>query len=143
MIFRKATQADLDCVKADPFEGSLKDYPYMEVPNDHCFTAIFQDKIVGVGGLVIHWPGMAEAWLMLTNACRKDTAFGLVALFAIKDKMEELLKENNIRRAQAVARVDFPKAIKMIESFGFKKESRMEQYCMDGSDAWRYVRIIK
>lgn len=143
MEFRPATQEDLDYVRANPFEGAVKDYPYMEVPNEYTYTAIFRDEIVGVGGLVIHWPGVAEVWLILTDDCRKDDIHGLVALGAIRDKMEELIESNNINRAQATTRVDFPVAIKMIESFGFKRESLMECYCPDKSDAFRYVRIRK
>ena len=141
MIFRQSTQEDLDFVKANPYEGSVKDYPYMEVPNDNCYTAIFQDKIVGVGGTIIHWKGVAEVWLILTADCRKDGAHGLIALGAIKDKMEELLKINNIRRAQATVRADFPQAIRMIEFFGFEREGLLRQYCPDKGDAYRYAKI--
>lgn len=143
MEFRKTTQDDLDYVRSNPFEGAIKNYPYMEVPNEHCFTAIFQGAIVGVGGLVIHWEGVTEVWLTLTADCKKDGFFGVTALFAIQDKMNELLEANNIWRAQATVRTDFPQAVKMIESFGFKRESLMECYCPDKSDAYRYVRIIK
>lgn len=140
MIFRKTTQEDLDYVRANPFEGAIKGYPYMEVP-DNCWTAIFQDMIVGVGGLIIHWEGVAEVWLMLTADCEKDGFHGVIALAAIKDKMEELIRDNNIRRAQATVRTDFPQAVKMIEYFGFRCEGLMEQYCPDGGDAYRYARI--
>lgn len=142
MKFRKATQEDLDYVKADPFEGSVKDYPYMQVPDENCYTAVFEGKIVGVGGLVIHWEGMAEVWLILTNACKKDDFHGIVALEAIRKKMNKLLKTNKIRRAQATVRTDFPQAIRMIEFFGFKWEGLLEKYCPDGGNAHRYARIL-
>lgn len=141
MIFRETTQEDLDFVRQNPFEGAVKDYPYMEVPNEYCFTAIFEGHIVGVGGLVIHWKGVAEVWLILTADCEKKGLHGLVALHAIRDKMEELLEVNNIRRAQATVRTDFPQAIKMIEFFGFEREGLLRQYCPDGADAFRYARI--
>ena len=142
MEFRKATQQDLDYVKANPFEGAVKDYPYMQVPDDNCYTAIFQDEIVGVGGLVIHWPGVAEAWLILTANCKKGGLHGVIALRAIRDKLEELLKENNIRRVQSTIRTDFPIAIEMIEFLGFEREGLLREYCPDRSDAYRYARIL-
>ena len=144
MQFRETTQEDLDYVSQNPFEGAVKNYPYQEVPDSNTYTAIFEGLIVGVGGLVIHWEGVAEVWLMLTDNCKKDGFHGVIALTAIKDKMEELIKINNIRRAQATVRIDFPQAIKMIEFFGFKNETpnAMEQYCPDKGDAYRYSRIM-
>ena len=141
MQFRKSTQQDLDYVRQNPYEGSLKHYPYSDVAEENCFTAIFKDEIVGLGGLVVHWKGMAEAWLILTDHCRKDGLHGIIALGAIRDKMEELIEENKTVRVQAAVRVDFPIAIKMIEFLGFKRESRMEKYCPDGCDSYRYVKF--
>jgi len=138
--FRKATQEDLDYVRQNPYESAIKNYPYMQI-SEHVYTAIFRKQIVAVGGLVIHWPGMAEVWLILTDDCRKDGLYGIIALNAIKDKMEELIKDNKIIRAQATTRTDFPEAIKMIEFFGFKRECLSKKYYPDGSDAYRYARI--
>lgn len=142
MIFRKAIQEDLDYVRANPFEGAIKNYPYMEVPSEHCYTAVFEGEIVGVGGLEIHWEGVAEVWLILTANCKKDGFCGVIALTAIKDKMDELIKTNNIRRAQATVRTEFPQAIKMIEFFDFQREGLLREYCPDKSDAYRYAKIL-
>ena len=142
MIFRQATQEDLTLVKSDPFEGVVKDYPYMEIPDVNCYTALFEGEVAGVGGLVMKWEGVGLLWLMLTSKCRKDGVYGFIAAKSIKEKMEELIAENNLWRAEATVRSDFPKAIKMIEAFGFKREGLMEKYCPDKSDAYLYARVI-
>ena len=141
VTFRKCTQEDMAYVRVNPFQVAVKDYHYMEVPEDNTFTALFEGSIVGVGGLHIKWEGVGEVWLMLTSVCEKRGVHGLVALEAIQEKMEEILKDNNIRRVQAVVRTDFPIAIKMIEFFGFKREGLMRQFCPDSGDAYLYSRI--
>ena len=143
MKFKKATQEDLDFVRQNPFEGVLKNYPYLQIPDENCIAIIFQDKIVGVGGLSVIWEGVGWLWLMLTADCKKDGLFGIIALSAIKDKIDELLKDNNIKRAQATVRTDFPQAIKMIEFLGFKNETPdgMEAYCPDGAKSYLYSKV--
>ena len=143
MIFRKATQEDLDYVCANPYEGAVKDYPYAAIPEDNCYAIIFQEKLVGVGGLQIKWTGVGLLWLILTAECRKDGVFGIIALDAIRDKTNELITKNNLWRAEAYIRPDFPQAIKMVEFLGFKRDCTMEMFFPDKSDSYLYSRIIK
>lgn len=141
MFFRQTTQEDLDYVRNNPFEGVVKNYPDFPVPEKNCYTTIFQDVIVAVGGVTVLWEGVGEVWLMLTADCRKKEFFGVIALTAIQNKMEEITK--NLRRVQAIIRTDFPEAKKMIEFFGFVNETPegMKDYCPDGGDAYLYAKI--
>ncbi len=143
MEFRQSTQDDLNYVRENPFEGAVKDYPYLEVPDDNCYTAIFEDQIVAVYGLQSIWEGVAWVWLIMTDDCKKEGVFGIIAIHAIRDKLEELLKDNNIRRAQARMRPDFTEAIKMIEFLGFKNETPdgMKEYFPDRGDGYLYSRL--
>ena len=142
MEFKETTQEDLDFVRANPYEGAVKDYPYMEAPDANTMTIVFEGQIVGVGGLFVHWEGVGTLWLILTADCKKNGLYGILALSAIKDKVDELLRDNNIVRAQAAIRTDFPEAIKMIQFLGFSKECLSEKYFPDRSDAYRYSRIL-
>ncbi len=142
MIYRQATQEDLDYVRQNPFEGAVKNYPYMEVPDDNTYTVIYEDKIVAVGGLQVRWEGVGLLWLMLTSECKKHGIHGVRALYAIRDKTDELIAKNNLHRAEAAIRTDFPQAIKMIEYFGFEREGLMRESCPDKSDAYLYSRIM-
>ncbi len=143
MIFRPCTQEDMAYVRQDPFEGAVKDYPYMECPDENCWTGIFKNEIVGVGGCQVKWEGVGLLWLMLTARCRKNDVFGLIALEAIKGKVDELIEKNNLWRAEAAIRTDFPQAIKMIKYFGFKREGLMRMYYPDKSDSWLYSKIME
>ncbi len=142
MEFRKATQADLDYVKLNPFEGAVKNYPYMEVPDENTYAVIYDSAIVAVGGLCVRWEGVGLLWLMLTADCKKDGIHGYRALYAIKEKMEYLIETNKLHRAEAYVRDDFPQAIKMIEAFGFRREGLMAQQCPDRGNAFLYARLF-
>ena len=56
MIYRKATQADLEYVKQNPFELAVRGYPDMEIPDENCYTVFCEDEILGVGGLRTDFP---------------------------------------------------------------------------------------
>lgn len=142
MEFRKTTQEDMAFVRQNPFEGAVKKYPYMEVPDENCYTVIYESAIVAVGGLQVRWEGVGLLWLMLTADCKKYGIYGLLALEAIKEKMEYLIEKNKLWRAEAAVRVDFPQAIKMIEFFGFEREGVMRRYYPDKTDAILYSRIM-
>lgn len=142
MQFRPATQEDLDYVKANPFEGAVKNYPYMEVPGDNTYCVIYDSSIVAVGGLQVRWEGVGLLWLIMTADCKKDGVHGFRALYAIREKMEYLIEVNKLHRAEAYVRADFPQAIKMIEAFGFKRECLMAQHCPDKNNSFLYARIM-
>ena len=142
MIFRKATQEDMAFVRLNPFEGAVEDYPYMEIPDENCYTAIYESAIVAIGGLQVRWEGVGLMWLMLTADCKKYGIYSLLALEAIKEKVEYLIEKNNLWRAEAAVRTDFPQAIKMVEFLGFEREGLMRKYYPDKTDAWLYSRII-
>ncbi len=142
MEFRKATQEDLAFVRQNPYEGAIKNYPYMEVPDENTYCVIYDSAIVAVGGLCVRWEGVGLLWLMLTAECRKDGIHGYRALYAIREKMEHLIKINNLRRAEAYISDDFPQAIQMIEAFGFKREGLMVQQRPDGGNAFLYAKLF-
>ncbi len=142
MKFRKATQEDLDYVRANPFEGAVKDYPYMEVPDKNTITTIYEGKIVAVGGVQVSWEGVGTFWLILRDDAKKHGFHGVLALSAIKQKVEYLIDKNELWRAQATVRPGFKEAITMIEWLGFKREGLMKKYCPDGGDTYLYAKVI-
>lgn len=142
MIFRKATQDDLDYVRENPFENAVKCYPYMQCPDENTYAVIYEESLVAVGGLYVRWEGVGLLWLMLTADSKKGGLHGLRALDAIKEKTDELIAKNNLWRAEALIRLDFKKAIKMIEFLGFEREATLEKYMPDKTDAYLYKRIL-
>ena len=141
MEFKKATQEDLDFVRLNPLEGAVKNYPYMEVPDDNTIATFCDGKLISVAGLFMKWPGVGLFWLILVNNFR-DYVSGPMAVATIKEKMDYLIEKNNAWRVEADIRVDFPAAAKMVEFLGFKRECVREKYYPDKTDAYLYSRII-
>ena len=142
MEFRPATQEDLDYVRQNPFEGAVKDYPYMQCPDENTYAVLYEGALVAVGGLYVKWQGVGVLWLMLTDECKKDGVHALRALEAIKEKTNYLIEANGLWRAEALVRVEFKKAIKMIQYLGFKRESEMEKCFPDKTDGFMYVKVL-
>ena len=142
MIFRPATQEDLAFVRNNPFEGAVKNYPYMKVPDENTYAVVYEGALVAVGGVQVKWEGVGLFWLILTADCKKEGIHGLRALYAIREKIEELTKKNNLHRAEAAIRTDFSRAIAMIEALGFEREGLMRQYYPDKTDGFLYSKVF-
>lgn len=142
MDFRPATQEDLAYVRQNPFEGAVKNYPYMEVPDENTYAVVYESALVAVGGVQVLWEGRGMFWLILTADCKKEGIHGLRAVYAIKEKIQELVDTNNLHRAEAAIRTDFSRAIAMIVALGFSREGTMRQYWPDKADAYLYSRVF-
>jgi len=139
--FRPATQEDLAFVRQSPYEGAIKNYPFMYVPDDNCYTVLVDNAIVAVYGLQVKWEGVGLLWLMLVSDFQRHGVHKTIR--TVGQKMNELIKKNNLWRAEANVRVDFPKAIKMIEYFGFEREGTMKKYAPDKCDMYLYSKIME
>lgn len=142
---RKLQDGDIEYVRINPLEEAVKNYPEFSPDPKNSYTVILDDKIVGVGGIMILWEGVGELWLILTKDSKREGIYGLMAFDAIRKKIDEIIEECNIYRAQAPVRVDFHKAIKMMEALNFENETPngMKNYCPDGCDVYMYARIKK
>ena len=142
MEFRKATQEDLDYVRSNPFESAVKGYPRVGIPDDNCYTGIHGSVILGVFGLQVKWDGVGVFWLMMASDFRSHIS-DVRSLLIIHRKMDNLIKKNNLHRAEAAIRTDFPQAILMVEGLGFKRECKMEQYGPNKADFYLYSKVSK
>jgi hypothetical protein len=136
---RPATQADLDFVHLNPLDDQIKFCPQSLLAGK-AITALRNGIIFSVGGLFPIHKEMAEAWI----AFRKEVLdFKIEALWILRDEMEKMIAESDYNRIQATIRTDYPKAIEMIEFFGFKNDTPngLKSYFPDGKDAYIYSRI--
>lgn len=139
MELRPTTQSDIDFIKDNPFDDRVKRYPEL-TPMGDCVTGVHNGVIWGVGGVVVHYEGMGEFWLMLAKGFNKDLA-GSSILKQIMLFVEDKIELHNLHRAQAVIRSDFDVAIKMIHFLGFEREGLLKQYLPNRTDAFMYSRI--
>ena len=136
---RKLQEGDIEYVRKNPLEEAVKRYPDLPTPEENCYTGLVDGKIMGVGGVIVLWEGVGEAWLILS----KDILEMKIATYlCIKEMVERMISECNLRRIQAVIRTDYPQAIKMIEALGFKREGLLEEYLPDKCNAFMYAKLI-
>lgn len=133
-MFRKCTHEDIEKIKANPLDISIGSYPDFDL--DSCsFTYIVDDVVLGCGGIKIFWPGVGDAWIMLNHCiCERPILFRIKAIEFIRDKLLELMTENNIRRCGAIVKTDFEKANKLVRFLGFEYEGMMRKFAPDGRD---------
>lgn len=88
--------------------------------------------LVGCGGVVPYWTGVAEAWTLLAPTYEGGDL--MTAVRVIRARLAGL----PYRRIQADVKAEHMQWPRVL---GFELESRMEKYGPDGADYYRYVRI--
>ncbi len=140
MEIRQIQPGDYEFVKANPFQEIVKDYPDLPIP-DNSYTCIFDGEIVAVGGIKVLCDGVGESWVIMTKQSRKDGIFGLIACRAIRDKLESLILELELKACQARVRSNFAVAIRFIEALGFTIVREIKGYFPDGVSALLYSKV--
>lgn len=136
---RDATQADLDYVRNNPIDDrATKHFMDLQITG-WAKTAVLGDKIMGVGGAVLYWPGFAEGWYLVSKDGGESK---FLMVHCIKTVIELAIKELNLHRFQSTIRVDFTSAIKLIEHVGFVKEGLLRKYTQDKVDAYIYALVL-
>ena len=76
-------------------------------------------------------------------ATKKINNYPITFAKVIKQRTDMMLKNNFIRRLQTSVKADCLVAIKFAKFLGLKEEGLMKSYGPDGSDFYRFARIIK
>lgn len=100
-------------------------------------VAVFVDgKLVGAGGVIPQWEGVAEGWTVVTDWLYKHPVT-LVKSFIGFFETASL----KYRRIQITVEEGFEKAQRFAEYLGFTPEGRMLYYSPTGDTHIRYARI--
>lgn len=95
------------------------------------------EKLVACGGLVIPWPGLAEAWLRAIPDCERYR----VGLFRLSKRALEMnIRGLKLRRVEATLNSAFAPGIRWAEHLGFWKESELPNFGPRGETFLKYVR---
>lgn len=107
-------------------------------------TAIWNESLVGCGGLEIFWPGFAEAWMVLAkevSGYRVETRLRFISV--IRDALDLWTKEHDLIRIQAPLRADFPLGLRFAKAIGFEYEGTLRKYHPDRVDALMHSIITR
>lgn len=102
------------------------------------FTGVHEGAVVGIAGLVVLWPGVAEAWALMSDRI-EGLPFQVTRAIARGLFMEA--QNFGLHRIQAVVAADDERAQRWIEILGFRFEGLMRAYGPDRSNYLRFARI--
>ena len=104
------------------------------------FTGLLNNKPIAAGGIFPLWDGCAEGWVLATKEINN---YPITFAKVIKQRTDMMIKNNFIRRLQTSVKADCLVALKFVKFLGLKEEGLMKGYGPDGSDFYRFARIIK
>lgn len=102
------------------------------------YTGVLNGHLIGSGGVVPMWDGVAEAWFVGSWRLSKNR---FAAVRTLQKTMLELMDANAINRLQAHVRADTPEAVRFIEFLGFEREGLLREYGPDRTDHYVYARF--
>ena len=88
------------------------------------FSLYRDDQLVGCGGLYLLWPGVSEAWLLVTDL---TYCYPLAFTKAVKNILDSSFLQG-MRRVQATVNVLDKRALKFLKFLGFEIEGYMPQF---------------
>lgn len=132
-----AKQSDLEYVMQYPINPEVtKNFEGLTL-DGWCKTGVCDGEILGVGGVVVFWPGVGEGYYCLSGHVADHK---IEAVLCIKQMIELSFKELVLHRLQTTIRKDFKQAIKLVEHAGFILETPngMAKYTQEGIDSYLY-----
>ena len=135
---RKIQEGDLEYALEHAIENDTKiaGFNYSLIDG---YTALVNDKIIMVGGILPIWEGVGEAWAFITH----DAKDNLIESYrCIRDMFDTMIKEKHLRRVQASALADFSQGQNMLEHLGFEYEGCLRQHSTEGIDMYIYGKLL-
>lgn len=100
-----------------------------------CYSIIVGDEIIWCGGLVVLWPGVAEAWAVPSWAVAD---YPLTVHRAVKQTLARLIQTLNLRRIQCSVVREYLQSRNWVKRLGFCFEGKMKNYGPDGATHYRF-----
>lgn len=134
----KLTAEDIEEFKAQNpnFSGNFN---MTTIESGPCYCGRTGGKIIGVGGVVIFWPGVGEAWSSYSPAALANHRR---EVFAYSKKFLEIAEQTHeLWRIQAIINPKVSAA--WPKHLGFEFEGTLKKYNTDGTDAHIWARVTK
>jgi len=103
------------------------------------YTLLDGDDVLACAGVSVMWEGVAEGWIVLSKKARKHK----VSVARYTDALfDDIMRDNNLWRIQASIHTTDEKAIRFAQWLEFEYEGIMRKFGPDGSDYFRYARVM-
>jgi hypothetical protein len=101
------------------------------------YTIVAPEGLVASGGIIPLWKGVGEAWVVASNLVE---VYPSIFARTVWKMLNEIIKNNEIERAQTTIHKDFIVSQKWAERMGFKNEGLMRKF-LGGEDYYRYAKV--
>ena len=95
------------------------------------WTGFVDGQIAAVAGMTILWPGLGEAWLVLTPVGMAHPVF---VTRRIAKHLWAVIREHGLRRVHVDVVADHQAGLDLVRALGFTDEHRMAAYGPSGED---------
>jgi RimJ/RimL family protein N-acetyltransferase len=102
------------------------------------FTGWWHGHILACAGLMMPWPHLASAWAVLTPEGRRHP---VMVHRTVRRFLDALAAAHQLRRIEAIAIEQDPRARRWLERLGFAIESRRPLWGPQGEAGINYVRF--
>lgn len=100
------------------------------------WTALHEERILGCAGIVLQWPGMASAWMVVSEDIGR---YAVWLTRTVKRFLRDAIRAYKLHRIEAVVIVGNVRNQRWIERLGFTSEGGCaRRYTPDGQDVIRY-----
>lgn len=135
--------AHLRAVPLQAAQGGLE--PYLDAIDERqfvapgmAFTALDEDGVAGCGGIVELWPGVGQAWAVLSG---RALAHPLTLTRTAQRELERIMRRCKLSRVQATVADGHGAGARWLAFLGFEVEGLLVNYGPDGrGDYWIYGR---
>jgi len=97
------------------------------------------DAVIILGGVVVIWPGVAEAWSIASDLVKK---YPRDVIHYCRLFLQTQMEMQNLRRLQLSVLTSEQVHRRFAEKLGFTDEGIMRKYGTQGEDHNRYARVI-
>lgn len=104
------------------------------------FSGEVAGQVAACAGLVIYWPGVAEAWAVLGPVGREN-GYGVTR--AVMRGLVTLVRRHRLHRVQAKVIPAFEVGRRWVEWMGFQEEAYLRDYGPNREDMLSYVLFPK
>ncbi len=128
----------------DNRDTSLKETLRLGVEKENrgpAYTALEDEKVMGCGGIILQWPGVATVWMTLSEDLPKK--HGLWITRMTKRILADAIRAFNLHRVEAVVMDGNEVNHRWIRRLGFREEGGVATaYTSDKKDCVRYQLIV-
>ena len=136
-VIRSFQASDLECILNRDGAQITPEAILVQASNGPAFTAVLDDAPIGCAGLVLPWPGLGMAWMVLSE---EMSGHGLWLTRTVKWFLEDMAYTYELHRIEAVALEDSLRNQKWLQALGFTSElnGRARQFLSDQRTVIRY-----